>query len=78
MATMPIPYPDAYGDEIKDAYWALRRPAEPKEGQQQITKAENVVRCLREEIKSTVIEYRRRNIQEAGAATLKQAETDLA
>ena len=78
MGSLNVPYPDAYAQEIADAYWKLCPPPEPAEGQAQISKAANVVRCLRGAIKAHVLEYRRRLTAEAAAGTIAQAETDLA
>jgi len=75
---LQVPYPDAYAQEIAEAFWKLCPPPAVQEGEQQISKAANVVRVLRGDIKAHVLEYRRRLASEAASATIAQAETDLA
>jgi len=78
MAELKLTVPDAYVEEIKDAFWSLCPPPEPAEGQQQISKVANVSRFLRATVKAHVMEFRRRLSAEAAAGTIQQAETDLA
>jgi hypothetical protein len=77
MGTLSVPYPDAYAVEISDAVWGLFPPPEVPDGQQQITKGQNVVRMLRWQLKCAVMEARRRAAKAVSEAALVQVETDL-
>jgi hypothetical protein len=78
MGEISVPYPDAYAVEIANAAWDLFPPPEAPEGQQQITKAQNVVRMLKWNLKMAVLESRRRVAKVASDAALVQVEADLA
>jgi hypothetical protein len=74
MSSITITVPDAYDAEIKNTIWEL---CPPPKGQEQITKAQNVVRYLRSEIKNHVKEYRRRIDKAASEAALASVDTDF-
>ena len=76
MATITVTVPDAYAQEIAEAFWKLCPPPDPAEGQAQITKAQNVVRMLKFTIKAHVLEARKRAA--AALADTATVETDLA
>jgi hypothetical protein len=78
MGELLVPYPDDYAVEIANAVWDLFPPPEVPEGQQQITKAQNVVRMLKWNLKQAVLEARRRAANAASDAALVQVEADLA
>jgi hypothetical protein len=74
MSSITITVPDAYDAEIKNAIWEL---CPPPKGQEQITKAQNVVRYLKSVIKDHVKEYRRRTAHQTAEAALIQVDTDF-
>jgi hypothetical protein len=77
VSTISFPVPDAYDAEIKNAIWELCPPPPVPEGQEQITKAQNVVRYLKSVIKDHVKEYRRRTAHQTAEAALIQVDTDF-
>ena len=63
--------------EIKDDVWMLCPPPSVPEGQQHISKGQNVIRYLKQCIKDVVKEARRRQAAEAAKAAINSVDTEL-